>query len=281
MNRLLEREHLFQERSIKTWLKEMEDTFQQWCLMDKSITDPYDPGFVEQEWVDQIEDRYEYYAKRVYNLCIAYFESKHLPIYTAKFEIAVAPFFADKKKMYEAECPSYLEEVFSSLAGTFRLYLNSFQEFGSIEEDLRSLDCLENILLHTAFILKQSGKKPTNEAEVYNAVKMVCEATFPKAQHLNGFHPFYKLAKCYKPDILIPALNCAVEYKYATSEKELNDTIDQILIDVHGYGGHDVYKSFYAVFYIEAGIVPSKRSQEIWNEKNFPENWKPFFVEGH
>jgi hypothetical protein len=94
-------------------------------------------------------------------------------------------------------------------------------------------------------------------------VKTFCDVTFPKAKLDGGFHPFYSNAKCYKPDILIPTLNCAIEYKFARTEATLVKTIEQILIDVKGYAGHPIYKYFYAVFYVKSGIISKNRFDEI------------------
>jgi len=137
---------------------------------------------------------------------------------------------------------------------------------------------LEQILASTAVIAKDLGKTPQNEKEVYESVRVVCKATFTSATFPTD--SFQKTAKCYRPDILIPSLNCAVEYKYAITEKELNETIDQILIDVAGYAGHPTYKLFYAVFYVTVGACTAGRFHEIWKEKGFPDNWKGILVAG-
>lgn len=92
---------------------------------------------------------------------------------------------------------------------------------------------------------------------------------------------FIKTAKAYKPDILLPHLKCAIEYKYAKDENKLIETIDQILVDVKGYDKNASYNLFYAVFYAKPGIWTKKKFKTVWNEKGFPKNWKSIFVVGH
>ena len=103
---------------------------------------------------------------------------------------------------------------------------------------------------------------------------------FPK-DALFPSEPFIQTAKCYIPDILIPSLNCAIEYKYAPTLEKLTRTMDEILIDVNGYSNHDIYKLFYAVFYVKPGIIIKRRFDQIWSEKQFPDNWKGILVYGN
>jgi len=56
--------------------------------------------------------------------------------------------------------------------------------------------------------------------------------------------------------------------------------MDEILIDVKGYDKNPSYKYFYAVFYTKPGICSRKKFQKLWDEKEFPKNWKSIFVEG-
>lgn len=275
MNRTIASTHKFQERSIKTWLSEMESIFNAFEYAEEL---PRDPDFSSREIIEAKKKRFELLAERVYNLCIAYLESKNLTLYSTKFDEKIKPYFVDRSALMSPY--HFLGENSSALVHTFNQFLNSFPEFGSVEEkDLTGLDFLENILQSTAIILNDKNITPVNESQVYNAVKILCKATFPDAHFPS--ESFQKTAKCYKPDILIPSLGCAVEYKYATTEEKLVLTIDEILIDVKGYDGHDIYKQFYAVFYVTPGYLTEARFKQIWNEKKFPENWKGIFVLGN
>jgi len=275
MNQPLSKTHKFQEHSIKTWISEMDSIFYDF---EYETEIPHDSDFTENELREAKRTRFELLSKRVYNLRIAYLESKNLHFYLKIFDEKIKPFFSDRKVLFSAY--SFLDSSISAFTHSVGLFLNSFPEFGSIDEkDLTGLDFLENILESTAIVLKEKGVNPTNETQVYNAVKILCQATFPKAMFPT--ESFQKMARCYKPDILIPSLGCAVEYKYALTEKKLVTTIDQILIDVKAYENHDIYKNFYAVFYVKPGHITDTRFKQIWAEKMFPENWKGIFVLGN
>lgn len=236
-----------------------------------------DADFTPKEILETKKQRFEYLANRVYNLCIAYFEVKDLPNYISKFDEKIRPFISDKMLLISSS-PSFLGEDSSALTQMFGQFLNAFPEFGSIDEKT-GIDFLENILESTAVVLKEMNVSPTSEVQVYSSVKILCKATFPDA--IFPTESFQKTAKCYKPDILIPILGCAVEYKYAPTEERLVTTIDEILIDVKGYDRHDIYKQFYAVFYVMPGHMTDSRFKQIWAEKRFPENWKGIFVLGN
>lgn len=138
---------------------------------------------------------------------------------------------------------------------------------------------LETILKNTAAIVHDSGKSAKSETEVYKCVKHVIQAIFPKSLHPKS--NFIKHAQEYKPDILIPELYAAVEYKYATSIEKLKATIAQLSDDIHGYSNEYDYRLFYAVFYVTKDFVGLEKFEAIWNEKQYPSNWKAFYIVGN
>lgn len=161
-------------------------------------------------------------------------------------------------------------------------FLSAYEIFGenNIEHLLQrtGITYLETILKNTAVIIHHRKLNPKNETAVYNAVVDVCKAVFPKSSKPDS--SFVKTAGEYKPDILIPALNCAVEYKYATTDKKLKATIEGILGDVQNYSDHQNYKLFYAVFYVKPDVWGVQKFEEVWKENNFPPNWKWVYVVG-
>jgi hypothetical protein len=270
----------FQERAINALLRQMEIIFHE--LMSDDEGSFFDPDFSPKEIIAEKKRQFNSYADKVYHMVLVYLEMKNVPIYIEKFKEAISPYY---KNMAELSTLSGMDMNGSEnciITAAYRQILFPFRAFGGGEEKyLTRLDILENILENTGFILRDKKIIPDREATVYNNVKIVCEATFPKeAMFDGGNHPFYQNARCYKPDILIPFLNCAIEYKFAKTERALIRTIDEILADVPGYSNHKDYQLFYAVFYVKTGVVQKKKFSEIWRNKGFPENWKEIFVEG-
>lgn len=137
---------------------------------------------------------------------------------------------------------------------------------------------LENVLRNTAVIMHKAGKSPRSEPEVYKGVRAVLEAIFPSARSPRS--KFIKSAQEYKPDILIPELFAAIEYKFADTEERLKATIGQIADDVKGYTGDPDYHLFYAVFYTTKDFWGAAKFDVAWKEKAFPPNWRAFYIVG-
>jgi hypothetical protein len=218
-------------------------------------------------------------------LCLAYFEVKNLLLFRAMFEKEVSPLLnADDISIAEGCFKEDADDFSSNLVSLVWSYLAPFPGF---ELDLNKIllkqmghVLLRNILESTGYIIKETGTTPPKqETEVTNAVKIFCEVAFPGSRNPKKTS-LQKKAKAYFPDILIPDLKCAIEYKYAESKEVLTRTIDEILIDVAGYNNDPHYKIFYAVFYVEPGVISKPIFWEIWEEKNFPQNWIAIFIEG-
>lgn len=144
---------------------------------------------------------------------------------------------------------------------------------------LSGVKYLETILKNTATILHKKKEIPKSEPDVYKAVKDVIEVIFPSS--LNPKSNFLKITNEYKPDILIPELHCAIEYKYADSAQKLTATIASISDDVKGYTGDDHYQVFYTVFYVTEDFWGKDKFKLAWKEKNFPDNWKAYYIVGN
>lgn len=269
----------YQEGKIEKLLYEMSSIYTDIQLREEFGSNISDDVDFEIE-TDNIKSNFIYMGDRVYKLCLSYFEFLKLPNYNKSFSEDIIPLLTSKKAL-DGTYAEGSGQVHSVLIDKFWSYLLSFPAFGEDDNETllkrTGIIYLENILESTSVIIKQSDIVPKNEAQVYKAVKILTMATFPSASFPT--QSFQKVAKHYIPDILIPSLNCAVEYKYANTETDLIRTIDEILIDVKGYDKHPVYKLFYAVFYTKSGIWTKQRFDKVWDEKEFPENWKGIFVE--
>jgi hypothetical protein len=242
--------------------------------------------FGEEEYIDkEIEQKYYEFnstLKDTYLLVFSYIESQGNTELLKIYQATLSEILTENFNAIETQYVDEIEETFyvSKSFNKLNQFLLPYQAFALDKEITISAGIiyLENILTNTAIILKELKETPKSETQVYNAVKFVLKSTFPDSVLLS--EPFYKTAKCYKPDILIPSIHTAVEYKYAEDEQRLIKTIEEILIDVVGYSNHPIYKTFYAVFYVKPGICSEKRFKIMWDEKKFPNNWKPILSIG-
>ncbi|MDW9382775.1 hypothetical protein [Chryseobacterium sp. JV558] len=148
------------------------------------------------------------------------------------------------------------------------------------EKDVLSIDYLENILNNTEYLLKNFNIVIDNETSINRSIRTILYSVFNDVSNIH--EPFSKIAKCYKPDILIPSLKTCIEYKFAKDETRLINTIGEIYEDVHGYSNHPNYNLFYAVFYFQNPYsFPQNRFNEIIKEKKFPKEWKLLLINGN
>jgi hypothetical protein len=172
-------------------------------------------------------------------------------------------------------------EPYSVFIAKINKFLSSF-EFTELSEDqydrITGLQYLETILKNTAVIISKNSLSPKSEADVYKAVKSTLSFVFVSSKSPKS--NFIKTAKEYNPDILIPELYAAVEYKYAADEQKLKSTIEQIAADVKGYTGDNDYRVFYAVFYVIEDFWGQDKFSKVWSDQNFPNNWIPIYVVG-
>ncbi|NRT13626.1 hypothetical protein [Flavobacterium sp. 14A] len=241
-----------------------------------------EPDLGYEMYSDSLEDKFIDNAKSVYLLICSYIEGRNEIEYLKQFKNVISPKLELRSDILSSEYDSYNQQNYSALLSDIWRFLKTYEFFGQKNDEyLRKrtgIYYLENILENTAVILKDLNKIPKSETEVYNAVKVICKGVFPTANYPTT--PFISIAQEYKPDILLPSLNTAIEYKYARTEEKLKATIDQILVDVVGYSNHSTYKLFYAVFYVTGDFWGRKKFNEIWKEKGFPKNWIGIYVVG-
>lgn len=275
-----------QENKLKLFIHDFQSTFrdlewekEKFAYAEERITQ--EDKFLQMENTKELEEKLETLGASIYKLMIAYLETQGFTQLLLTFMAEVGPIVNDRKELVNGIFDRDSGDCFSSFISVLWTYLTPFPTFG--ENDLELLNekllvYLEHILESTGMIIQTIGAKIIRETDIIKKVKFVCQAVFPTAQFPTT--AFIKAFKHYIPDILIPHLQTAVEYKFAQSESDLVNTIDEILIDVQGYNDNPSYNTFYAVFYVPAGMCPRIRFDKAWAEKAFPDNWKPIYVEG-
>jgi hypothetical protein len=279
-------ENIYLAEKIKKLLYEMSSIYAT-VQRRNMIADFRDEGSNTEEDADYDITTWEYaesfreYAGMVFKLILSYVEEKGQLLYLAEITTALKPLLDSQRIMEEYDNRSAADPQNTFLHEAWA-FLSAYETFGT--NDLSHLmqrtgiSYLETILRNTAVIIHHRKITPKNETDVYKAVADVCKAVYPGSAKLDS--PFVKIAGEYKPDVLIPALNCAIEYKYAKTEAKLKATIEGILGDVQNYSNHQEYKLFYAVFYVKPDIWGAQKFEEVWKQNNFPANWKGIYVVG-
>jgi len=148
--------------------------------LDELFTFIYTPGMFMSE--EELERDFRAVAKKAYISICAYIEGKGLHSYLKDFKEDLLPALSDDKQLFEStEFDDALGQSFSVLVDRFHAYLSIFFAFGDISfiHQRPGLRYLEHILQSTPTILDKMDIVPGSEAQIYNAVKFVCEVTFP------------------------------------------------------------------------------------------------------
>lgn len=208
-----------------------------------------------------------------YKICL-FLELKDVPLYHKMFTSKFASIINDEKKITKSRGPLYMNEEPSMIIhDDFREFLSAFYEFNF--ETTRKLETnkLKLILENTISILSKTNTFITNETSIYTPVKWIVEMVFPVSRDL-GKARFIGKFTTYHPDILIPEISSAVEYKYIRKGQVIDKYLDQIKTDADNYVGDPEYRFFYAIVFFEdkADLNPEAFKQAVI-EKAFPENW--------
>lgn len=261
---------------INSLLLKLESTF--WDVYVQPGEYDYHPDSNGQPWFDyQREDKktWLYYGTRAlyFKICL-FFELKNTPIIYNMFTDKFGKTIENIKETMKDRAPLYEEsEPTMVIHDEFRDFLQPFQEFkGDFFKRLET-DKLKQILENTNSLLSKTKTTITNETSIYEPIKWFIEIVYPTMRSL-GKARFIKKFTTYHPDILIPEISSAVEYKYIRKGKGIETFLDQIKTDADNYEGDSEYKFFYAIVYFEdkSEINPEAFKQSVF-EKKFPDNW--------
>ncbi|MCA1381457.1 hypothetical protein [Bradyrhizobium sp. BRP23] len=167
------------------------------------------------------------------------------------------------------------EQYCPALAEVWNLYepLGALALSGAVT----GLSVLRTLLGNTAKVIERAAEKPDREAAVRNAILEILKLAFSDARKETTIA---KSFKTYQPDIGIPSLLAAVEYKYLRSREDMKSYIDEVCADVLGYGGHLDWRNFYAVFYQKGPFYTQDEVEAIFREMQIPSNWIPIVLNG-
>jgi hypothetical protein len=220
-------------------------------------------------------------AKNLYYQCIAYLETIGQSYYRGIFEEKFSYCLTTEANIKDSYFHEDSGNSYSNFTGEVYNFLSPYRFSNKSKyPDYKygEFTIIEHILHSTPILLETAKVVPSGELQINNVMVNIFKSVFPKAAIPTV--ALIDTAKHYKPDILIPDLKCAIEFKISKTEKELDKCMNQIFEDVHGYSLQNQFKEFYAVFYIENSIFSKSRFRAIWKQKKFPKNWHPIFISG-
>ncbi len=259
------------EEQIQKLIKSIETEFFYFVMdeQSKNTTLQYYPDWTKQLLQDQISE--------LYLLIVSYLESKGMPLFLKEFKKQFSTLAFDKTNNFKSNIFHPEGDPELELINGYKRFLASFRFFdynaAKDDEEKRVFSILEN----TDYIIKKLKTTIKNEASIYNEVKWILSIYYPSCREKMKAS-FIQEFKSYEPDILIPELKVAIEYKYlraSDKQSKIEEYIDAIRIDATNYEGDYRYESFIAVIYVEDSAIATPASIRVaWKAKKFPANWK-------
>lgn len=249
------------------------DLYMRYQIDNHQNEDHYEVAVAEELLFVRIRD--------LYFLILAYLEARGMTSLFDVFRDRYGAIIDNDSKLKEEVCYHPDDESELKILNDFQQFLKVFCFYDNSIQKNEELGKLKSILNNTDFILKKCNTEVSNEADIYNQVKWVIDLYYPTCRKKNKAS-FIQEFKTYNPDILIPELKTAIEYKYVNTQNDnLDEFIDQIRIDATNYVGDMNYDNFIAVIYIEiSSIATPEQIKESWKSKKFPKNWDFIVAKG-
>lgn len=260
---LTEKEIHFLEQQIEGATKKVNENFDP----------PYDGkhGSFQMYSAQESDELIIYYIQQYFHLLSAYFEVKGLNEYRKRF---VNEFGEDIRKTMKVSEVGYHEgEPYLKMFVEMGAYLAPFKAlaYNYSPKGKSRLTKVIEVIEETPMILRKLGIQPSSEPEVYKPVRWILEFYY-ELPPINRSH-FAGKFKRYVPDILLPEVETAIEFKFATANKNLEDYIDEIVSDAVNYKGDSDYNQFIAVLCIQNNQTTKAKIQSAWDNKGFNKNW--------
>lgn len=267
----------FLENQIKNTIYSIAHEHYQ-IVMAEEMGEQYEeefPGWTETWITNRLKD--------LYFLILSFLEGREmhnlLETFKLRFDMLISSDNRVELLKREQTHPEASEELL--LLIEFKRFLEPFKSFdyNQIKDD--EVERLISVLKNTGFIIKNIKTKIAKEADIYNQVKWVLDLYYPTTK-LRNKASFIHQFKSYNPDILIPELKVAIEYKYIDSPSDnIDEFLDQLHTDATNYKDDFRYETFIAVIYIENISIATPESIDVaWKSKLFPKNWH-LVLSGH
>lgn len=261
---------------IKKTISSIEHNHFQWITRHEY--NPYDEA---EEYPGWTKSWLRIRIKDLYYLILTYLEAKSMTHILTTFKEEFSLIINDNEVVLKDELTHPEGEPELVIITNFKRYLDPFKFFDYQQTRENETKKLTSILKNTDFILKNCNTEINNEADIYKQVKWVLGLYYPTCRQKNKAS-FIQEFKSYNPDILIPELKTAIEYKYLKSVSDnLDEFIDQIRVDAANYTDDYRYENFVAVIYIQnASVATPENIEASWKGKKFPNNWELVIVNG-
>lgn len=139
----------------------------------------------------------------------------------------------------------------------------------------KSLDSIRRLLKNSGFLLNYMKIIPKSEHEIHKPIFAQLKVLYPSA--INKF-VIHKPNKDYEIDIMVKEEKVGIELKFAKSEQDVKNQVDELYADMIGYEENDPEQKYIAVLYMDSQYITEDVVNETLRQNNCPINWEIIIV---
>ncbi|MBX3183560.1 MAG: hypothetical protein KF915_13110 [Polyangiaceae bacterium] len=191
-------------------------------------------------------------------------------------------FDAHAEELIALKSVPYVDVFFSPVLSELSMAYESFAAClggvpGTEPKAERERQLLRQILIGTPKLIADRSLDPRSEADVRREIYGLLLHVFPDTVR---DPPIPQVSKTYKPDIGIPHLQVAIEYKFCDTETDLKKCLEGIYADTKGYAGSKDWTNFLAVLYCTRALMTDAQLREEERRVGMPSSWELLLVIG-
>jgi hypothetical protein len=145
----------------------------------------------------------------------------------------------------------------------------------SIHQPEKSIDSIRRLLKNSGFLLNYMKITPKSEHEIHKPIFAQLKTLYPSAINKYKIH---KPNKDYEIDIMVTEEKVGIELKFAKSEQDVKNQVDELYTDMTGYEENDSVQKYIAVLYMDSQYITEDVVQETLKQNNCPVNWEIILV---
>jgi hypothetical protein len=195
----------------------------------------------------------------------------------------ISEFEKFKEKENEIELLPWFDTSFSPVIELIQKYVSAIaidieqkkDDLKEIKQPEKSKSSIRTLLKNAGFLLNHMKIIPKTEHEIHKPIFAHLKTLYPSTI---SKYVIQKPNKNYEIDLMINEENIGIELKFAKSEQDVKNQIDELYTDMIGYKETGKEIGFIALLYMDSQYITENVVQETLKQNNCPINWEIIIV---
>ncbi len=219
-------------------------------------------------------------VSKLYLAIISATEQLSLPFIRDSF---ISEFEKFKEKENKIELLPWFDTSFSPVTELIQKYVSAIaidieqkkDDLKEIKQPEKSQSSIRTLLKNAGFLLNHMKINPKSEHEIHKPIFANLKTLYPSTISKYVIH---KPNKDYEIDLMINEENIGIELKFAKSEQDVKNQIDELYTDMIGYEETGKEVNFIALLYMDSQYITEDVVQETLKQNVCPVNWEIIIV---